>query len=82
MKFRIVLLAAFVCLAGCKTQSAMTASATGCNAIGVDIVKSRYTREGSTTVWCAKCKNTLYHCVSNPERSRVECKEAGPDLCQ
>ena len=83
MNLRILVLVAVVCaLPGCKTQSAMTAGATGCGTIGVDIVNSRYAREGSTTVWCAKCKSKLYLCVSNPERSRVECKEAGPDLCE
>ena len=80
---RILVLAVFVCaLSGCKTQSTMTAGATGCSTIGVDIVKSRYSREGSTTRWCAKCKNKLYLCVSNPERSRVECKEAVADTCE
>ena len=77
-----VLVVLVLALAGCKTQSAMTAGATGCRTISVDIVKSRYAREGSTTVWCAKCSDKLYHCVTNPERSRVECKEAGPDLCE
>ena len=83
MNLRILILVAVLCaLPGCKTQSAMTAGATGCGTIKVDIVNSRYSREGSTTVWCAKCNNKLYHCVTNPERSRVECKEAGPDLCE
>ncbi len=83
MNLRVVILVAVVCtLSGCKTQSALTAAATGCRTIGVDIVKSRYSREGSTTVWCAKCKNTLYHCVSNPDHSRVECKEAAPGVCE
>ena len=83
MKPRILVLVVLaLVLPGCKTQSAMTAGATGCRTISVDIVNSRYAREGSTTVWCAKCKNKLYHCVSNPERSRVECKEAGPDVCE
>ena len=83
MKPRILVLVVLVLvLPGCKTQSAMTAGATGCRTISVDIVNSRYAREGSTTVWCAKCKNKLYHCVSNPERSRVECREAGPDVCE
>jgi hypothetical protein len=80
---RILIIAGLVCaLAGCKTQSAMTASATDCRTTSVDIVKSRYSREGSTTVWCAKCKDKLYHCVSNPDRSRVECKEAVPGMCE
>lgn len=66
-------------LSGCKTQSALTADATGCGRTQVDIVKSRYSRDGKTTAWCAKCKGRIYHCVSNPERSRVECKEGNPD---
>jgi len=78
----LVLVAVVLGLPGCKTQSAMTAGATGCGSSNVDIVKSRYSREGSTTVWCAKCKNKLFYCVTNPDRSRVECKEAGPDLCE
>ncbi len=83
MNLRVVILVVVACiLSGCKTQSALTAAATGCRTIGVDIVKSRYSREGSTTVWCAKCKNTLYHCVSNPDHSRVECKEAAPGVCE
>ena len=83
MNPRILVLVALVfALPGCKTQSALTAGATGCGTTQVDIVNSRYSREGSTTVWCAKCNNKLYHCVTNPDRSRVECKEAGPDLCE
>jgi hypothetical protein len=83
MNLRILVLVLFVfTLPGCKTQSAMTARATDCRTISIDIVKSRYSREGSTTVWCAKCKNKLYQCVSNPDHSRVECKEAGPDMCE
>lgn len=82
MRLRKLMLVMVVCaLPGCKTQSAMTAGATGCGTMSVDIVKSRYSREGSTTVWCAKCKNKLYQCVTNPERSRVECKEASSDNC-
>ena len=77
-----VALVALACaLGGCATQSMLTAKATNCRTISVDIVKSRYAREGSTTVWCAKCREKLYLCVSNPEHSRVECKEATPDMC-
>ena len=83
MNPRLFVLAALLCcVAGCKTQTMLTANATGCRTISVDILKTRYAREGSTTQWCAKCSNKLYHCVSNPERSRVECKEAGPDMCE
>ncbi len=83
MNLRILVFVSFVLpLCACQTQSVMTAKATNCRTISVDIVKSRYSREGSTTVWCAKCKNKLYQCVSNPDHSRVECKEAGPDMCE
>ena len=83
MNLRILVLVVLVCtFSGCKTQSAMTAGATGCSTMGVDIVKSRYSRAGSTTRWCAKCKNKLYSCASNPEHSRVECKEAAADACE
>lgn len=72
-----VLVAGLLC--GCKTQSGLTADATGCGRTEVDILKSRYSREGKTTAWCAKCKGRIYHCVSNPERSRVACKEGNPE---
>jgi hypothetical protein len=79
--FLAVLLAAMLC--GCKTQSAMTSEATGCGRTSVDILKSRYSREGTTTAWCARCKGKTYHCVSNPDRSRVECKEGNPgNVCE
>ena len=76
-----VLIAITLGLSGCKTQTALTADSTRCRTMDVDVIKSRYSREGSTTVWCAKCKDRLYLCVSNPERNRVECKEAAPDAC-
>ena len=63
-------------VAGCKTQTGLTAEATGCKVTDVDVIKSRYSREGTTTAWCAKCKEKIYHCVSNPERSRVQCRLA------
>jgi hypothetical protein len=82
MPFRILLFVVVACaLSGCKTQSAMTSRATGCRTMSLDIVKSRYAREGSTTVWCAKCKEKLYLCVSSPDHARIECKEAAPELC-
>jgi len=61
---------------GCKTQTALTAGATGCGVTDVDVIESRYSREGTTTAWCAKCREKIYHCVSNPERSRVQCNPA------
>jgi hypothetical protein len=63
-------------VAGCKTQTGLAAGATGCGVTDLDVIESRYSREGTTTAWCAKCKDKIYHCVSNPERSRVECRLA------
>jgi hypothetical protein len=79
--FICVLTAITLVLSGCKTQGALTADSTHCRTMDVDVIKSRYSREGSTTVWCAKCKDKLYLCVSNPPRSRVECKETAPEAC-
>ena len=69
-------------VAGCKTQTGLTAGATGCGVTDLDVIESRYSREGTTTAWCAKCKEKIYHCVSNAKRSRVECRPANPsDPC-
>ena len=68
--------------AGCKTQIGLTAGATGCGVTDLDVIDSRYSREGITTAWCAKCREKIYHCVSNPVRSRVQCRQANPsDPC-
>jgi hypothetical protein len=69
-------------VAGCKTQTGLTAGATGCSVTDLDVIESRYSRKGTTTAWCAKCREKIYHCVSNPERSRAECRLANPaDAC-
>jgi hypothetical protein len=80
---RMLLLVALAgAVAGCKTQTMLTAGATGCGVTDLDVIESRYSREGSTSAWCAKCKEKIYHCVSNAERSRVECRPANPlDPC-
>jgi hypothetical protein len=72
---RMLLLVALA-VAGCKTQTGLTAGATGCSVTDLEVIKSRYSREGTTTAWCAKCKEKIYHCVSNPEHSRVQCRLA------
>jgi hypothetical protein len=72
---RMLLLVALA-VAGCKTQTGLTAGATGCSVTDLEVIKSRYSREGTTTAWCAKCKEKIYHCVSNPEHSRVLCRLA------
>jgi len=76
LKRMLLLIALSGAVAGCKTQTALTAGATGCGVTDVDVIESRYSREGTTTAWCAKCREKIYHCVSNPERSRVQCKQA------
>jgi hypothetical protein len=72
----LLLVALAVAVAGCKTQTGLTAGATGCSVTDLEVIKSRYSREGTTTAWCAKCKEKIYHCVSNPEHSRVQCRLA------
>lgn len=83
IKSLLLAIVAVCAVAGCKTQTTLTADATGCRVTEVDVIKSRYSRDGTTTAWCAKCKGKIYHCVSNPERSRVECKEpSAENICE
>jgi hypothetical protein len=63
-------------LTGCKSQGTLAAEAIGCRVAEVDVVKSAYSREGSTTRWCVRCQNKLYQCTSNPQRDRTECRPA------
>ena len=78
----LVVIALAGAVAGCKTQTGLTAGVTGCSVTDLDVIESRYSREGTTTAWCAKCREKIYHCVSNPERSRVQCRQANPsDPC-
>lgn len=70
-------------LTGCKSPTALTASATGCGVTEVEIVDSAYTRQGVTTAWCARCKGKLFQCASNAGRDRVECRPAtSPGPCE
>jgi hypothetical protein len=78
MSKRILLAIALAgAVTGCKTQTGLTAEATGCGVTELKVIDSRYSREGTTTAWCAKCREKIYHCVSNPDRNRVQCMEAG-----
>jgi len=76
LKRMLLLIALSGVVTGCKTQTGLTAGATGCGVTDVDVIESRYSREGTTTAWCAKCREKIYHCISNAERSRVQCKQA------
>ena len=67
------------CLAGCATQTGRTAAAVDCSRMDVDILDSVYKRQGSTTTWCAKCKDKVYRCVSNAQKTQLQCREAVPE---
>ena len=61
----------------------LTAEATGCSKRDVTVVSSEFKRKGFETAWCAQCKDKRYQCVTNADRTRVECfeaKEGGPCL--
>jgi hypothetical protein len=74
--FAALLVLCLAALPGCRTTGSASAEAIGCAVGDVEILKSRYSREGITTTWCARCKLKTYRCVSNPERSRAECRPA------
>ncbi|HUF19237.1 MAG TPA: hypothetical protein VMP00_00635 [Burkholderiales bacterium] len=75
---------AVLVLSGCKSPSALTAEATACRVTEIEIVDSDYKRDGSTTAWCARCRDVTYQCATNPARNRVECREvtAGVAPCR
>ena len=73
-----LLLSLIIALGGCATRDSRTADAVGCSRIGIDILDSPYKKQGSTTTWCARCKDKVYRCVSNAEKTRLECRESVP----
>jgi hypothetical protein len=75
-------LLAALALAGCANQEALTAKATDCTRLDLTILPSKFRDQGSTTAWCAVCKEQLYRCVGNADRTRVECRRLQPgDAC-
>ena len=79
----LLLLAVSLAVAGCNTPARLTASATPCGTSEVKIQSSEFSRNGSTTAWCAECKGKLYQCVTNPDRTRVQCHVArADDICK
>ena len=73
---RAFLLVCAAVLAGCATPERLTADAIGCGTRELEIVPSVYQQRGTKTAWCAVCKDKRYHCVTNADRSRVECRES------
>lgn len=77
----IVLLALLA--AACTGPERLTAKATPCSTKEVTIQSSEFSRNGSTTAWCAECKGKVYQCASNVERTRAQCHVAGEnDICK
>jgi hypothetical protein len=76
MLFRALSLVCAAVAAGCATPTRLTAEAIGCGTREVDIVPSVYQQRGTKTAWCAVCKDKRYHCVTNADRSRVQCRES------
>jgi hypothetical protein len=68
-------------LAGCATQEALTAKATDCTRLNLTILPSKYREQGSTTTWCAICKEQRYRCIGNADRTRVECRKLQDEVC-
>lgn len=77
--FALVVLVA----SGCTSPERLTSKATPCPTKEVRIQASEFSRQGSTTAWCAECQGKLYQCVTNSERTRVQCHVAGEyDVCK
>lgn len=83
MLARLLPILLFLLLAACTTPQRLTAKATDCATRDVSIVPSLYSRKGMETAWCASCKDRLYRCVTNIERTRTTCVESHEgDGCQ
>ena len=80
---RSLILAVALLAVGCTSPERLTSKATPCATKEVRIQPSDFSRNGSTTAWCAECKGQLYQCVSTAEHSRVECHVAREyDICK
>lgn len=78
--FRLLaVIIATLALAGCASQEALTAKATDCTRFNLTILPSKYKEQGSTTQWCAVCKEQRYRCIGNADRTRVECRPLQAD---
>jgi len=73
-----LVLFSFLYISGCSTPEALTAKATECRVINVKIIPSRYEREGARTSWCARCLDKTFACVTNADRSEVQCRRVEP----
>ncbi len=79
----LLILAIASLAAGCTSQERLTAKATPCTTKEVSIQQSAFSRNGSTTAWCAECKGKLYQCATTTERTHVECHVAREyDICR
>lgn len=65
--------------AGCANQEALTAKATDCTRLNLEILPSKFRDQERTTAWCARCKEQRYRCIGNADRTRVECRRLRED---
>ena len=75
----VVLVAVVAAASGCISPERLTSKATSCTTKEVQIVPSEFSRDGSTTAWCAECKGKLYQCVTTADRTRTQCHVARED---
>ena len=78
----LFLVAAATLAAACSSPERLTSKATPCSTGQVKIVSSEFSRKGVTTAWCAECKDKLYLCATDTERTKVECRlSTADDAC-
>jgi hypothetical protein len=77
-----ILVCASLLTIACSSPERLTSRATPCPTKDVKIVDSEFSRRGVTTAWCAECKDKLYLCATDAERTKVECRLSTPeDAC-
>lgn len=72
-----------VAMAGCASQERMTGKEIGCGTREISIIPSTFSNKGMKTAWCAVCRDKVYRCATNAQRTRTVCQESKEgDGCQ
>lgn len=80
---RIVALISILALTGCAGQERMTGREIGCATRDVTIIPSAFSNKGMKTAWCATCRDKVYRCATNAQRTRTVCTQSKEgDGCQ
>lgn len=80
---RFLILFGVLALSACVSQERLTAREIGCGTREITIIPSSFSNKGMKTAWCAVCRDKVYRCATNAQRTRTACMESREgDGCQ